>query len=87
MWRGEAGWSAEEERASGGKFDSRPVLLVRFPGQRTGELKTEPFPELETYNMIQAMLRNQFDSPGGVDRWVAEQRSGGRQNLAMNRSR
>ena len=26
-------WSDEEERASGGRFDDRPVLLIHFPGQ------------------------------------------------------
>lgn len=33
MWRPGADWSAEQERASGGHFDERPVLLIHFRGQ------------------------------------------------------
>src|ERR1700749_2329291 len=45
MWRDTDLWSEEEERASKGKFDSRPVLLIHFPASDAGEVRTEPFPE------------------------------------------
>ncbi len=38
MWRGFPGWSRAEERASnGGSFDQRPVLIIHFPGETSGE--------------------------------------------------
>jgi hypothetical protein len=72
MWRPERDWTAEEERASGGKFDPRPFLLIHFPGSDAGEVRTEPFPELATTGVIRAMLTGGIDSQGDLDRWLAE---------------
>jgi hypothetical protein len=70
MWRNAPEWTKEEERASGGRFDPRPVLLVRFPGENAGETRKEPFPELETHGMIEGMLEDQLRSQTALDDWL-----------------
>jgi hypothetical protein len=71
MWRPESAWTPEEERASGGRFDPRPFLLIRFPGNNAGEVRTEPFPELATHSVIRAMLKNEVHSQSDLDRWLS----------------
>jgi hypothetical protein len=72
MWRGGPSWSAEEERASGGKFDPRPFLLIHFPGSNAGELQSEPFPELLEHNLIEAILRDNLHSELDLSQWIGE---------------
>jgi hypothetical protein len=46
MWRNEPGWTKGEERASsGGQFDPRPVLMVHFPGETSGESESVDRPQ------------------------------------------
>jgi hypothetical protein len=85
MWRNEPGWTKEEERASGGRFDPRPVLMIRFPGSNTGELRTERFPELAIDGIIRAMLHNELHSQSELDGWLAKNAGHGGQNLVANR--
>jgi hypothetical protein len=56
IWRPAPGWSAEEERASGGRFDDRPVLLIHFPGQNLGSDVNSVLPELLEHDIIAEML-------------------------------
>jgi hypothetical protein len=66
LYRNDAGWSAEEERASGGRFDDRPVLLIHFPGQNIGADVNAAVPELLEHDMIAGMLRDEINSPGDL---------------------
>ena len=59
IWQGVGLWSKEEEMATGGRFDPRPVLMVRFPGQQTGQEVSEPFDEIRIHEIVARMLRGQ----------------------------
>jgi hypothetical protein len=59
VWQAVGLWSKEEEMASGGRFDPRPVLMIRFPGQQAGRKVSEPFEEIRLHDMIERMLRGQ----------------------------
>jgi hypothetical protein len=59
MWRQTAGWTTEDETASQGRFDPRPVLMIRFPGQQVGHLVTAPFDALRIHEIIEHMLRGE----------------------------
>ena len=83
-WRNDAAWTKEEERASGGRFDPRPVLMIRFPGSDAGELRTEKFPELGTNGIIRAMLQGEVHSQGDLDAWLSKHEGFPSQNLASN---
>ncbi|HEX3435550.1 MAG TPA: sulfatase-like hydrolase/transferase [Pseudacidobacterium sp.] len=72
MWRSDIGWTKEEERASGGKFNPRPVLLIHFPGENSGKTKTAPFAELKTHELIQAMLRRELRSQADLSAWLSK---------------
>ena len=37
MWKMSPMWTDEDERVSQGRFDPRPVLMVRFPGSESGQ--------------------------------------------------
>jgi hypothetical protein len=63
MWKPSQEWSAEEERASGGYFDERPVLLVHFPGQTTGNDLSSALPALLEHDMIADMLLGKINNP------------------------
>ncbi len=62
LWRPAPGWDAEEERASGGRFDDRPVLLIRFPGQNSGDDVSPAVPELLEHDIIAGMLRGKINN-------------------------
>jgi hypothetical protein len=86
LWRGSPSWTAEEERASnGGKFDKRPFLLIRFPRESTGEMRTEAFPELNETEIVRAMLKGRIESPADLDRWLGRREPGSVQYLATNK--
>jgi hypothetical protein len=72
MWKmNNVTWTEEEERATGGKFDSRPVLLVHFPGENNGETKQQPFPEIRERALIDALLQGNLRSQNDLDQWSA----------------
>ena len=66
-------WTDEEERACGGKFDDRPVLLVRFPVRSEGHQVSRPLPELLEHDMIAAMLLGQIGNSDDLDRFISRQ--------------
>jgi sulfatase-like protein len=59
MWRSTAYWTKEDEVASQGRFDPRPVLMIHFPGQQAEHDVTAPFDEIRIHEMIERMLRGQ----------------------------
>ena len=59
IWQGVGLWSKEEEMASRGRFDPRPVLMIRYPGQQAGHEVSEPFDEIRIHEIIERILRGQ----------------------------
>jgi hypothetical protein len=62
MWRHAEGWSDEEERACGGRFDDRPMLLIHFPGQTSGDDVNSALPELLEHEIIAGMLLGKINN-------------------------
>jgi hypothetical protein len=62
LWKPAEDWSAEEERASGGLFDDRPVLLIHFPGQNSGNDVNSSQPELLEHDIIAGMLLGKLNN-------------------------
>lgn len=63
LWRPVEDWTNEEESVSGGKFDTRPVLLIHFPGQKSGREVHASLSEMLEHEMIVGMLRGQIEKP------------------------
>ena len=59
IWQGLGLWSREEEIATGGRFDPRPVLMIHLPGEQAGHVVSEPFDEIRIHEIIERMLRGQ----------------------------
>jgi Sulfatase len=59
MWRFTTVWTKEDEAASHGRFDPRPVLMIHFPGQQTEQDVVRPYDEIRIHEMIETMLRGQ----------------------------
>ncbi len=55
-------WTPEDERATGGRFDPRPVLMVHLPGSTTAQTIARPTSELFVHRILDAVLRNQIHS-------------------------
>jgi Sulfatase len=72
IWRPTPQWTAEEERASGGRFDDRPVLLIHFPGQTSENDMTSPVPELLEHDIIAGMLDGKIENPKELQNFVAQ---------------
>ncbi|MGA8740548.1 MAG: sulfatase-like hydrolase/transferase [Terracidiphilus sp.] len=72
IWRNSPGWTPEEERVSQGRFEPRPVFLVHFPGQTSGDDVTTSTSELIEHGIIEAMLHGQLQSPTNLDALVSE---------------
>jgi hypothetical protein len=51
-WRRAPGWTAEDEMASGNKFDPRPALLVHQPGQLEPVTVNSPFPLIHLHKIL-----------------------------------
>ncbi len=73
MWRVMDDWSAEEQRASGGHFDSRPVLMIHFPGQSSGSDVAAPQPELFERDVIAGMLSGRINNPEDLAAFLTRQ--------------
>jgi hypothetical protein len=70
-WRGFGGkLTGEEEAASKGRFDARPVLSVHFPDERFGSQVTRQFPEFALHEMIERLLGGQIGSADDLARWT-----------------
>ena len=58
MWRPLAGWSAEDERISGGgEWDPRPVLLIHRPGEQDAETVSAPTSLMVVHDSVAAEIR------------------------------
>jgi len=70
MWRSGGAWSPEEEAASHGHFDQRPVLLIHFPGQTKNEDVAAQTPELWEHDMLAAMLQHKMNKPEDLQKFL-----------------
>jgi Sulfatase len=59
MWRLTSSWTEEDEAASKGRFDPRPLLMIHFRGQQEGQVVTSPFESIRMHDIIERMLRGQ----------------------------
>jgi Sulfatase len=59
MWRSTAVWTEEDEAASHGRFDPRPVLMIHFPGQQEGRDVNVPYNAIRIHEIIEHMLRGE----------------------------
>jgi len=59
VWQALGLFTKEEEVASRGRFDPRPVLMIHLPGQQVEHQVSEPFDEIRIHDMIERMLRGQ----------------------------
>ncbi len=59
LWRPTPEWSKEEEIASQGRFDQRPVLMIHYPGQQTERDVNAPFDGIRIHEIIEHMLRGE----------------------------
>jgi hypothetical protein len=59
MWRSTPIWTKQDEAASHGRFDPRPVLMIHFPGQQTEQDVVRPYDEIRIHEMIETLLRGQ----------------------------
>lgn len=84
MWRTDPSWSAEDEHASGGRFDPRPFLLIRFPGEKSDETQTQAFPEIEIHGILDAMLKSEIRSPEELDEWLETHKAATNRVPAVN---
>ena len=73
MWRSIAGLSAEEEAASQGRFDPRPMLMIHFP-QETHEVDvSQPFAQVALHGIIVSILQRHIESASGLEAWLQAQ--------------
>jgi hypothetical protein len=66
-------WSDEEERACGGSFDDRPVLLIHFPNQQTGLDVSALFPEMFEHDIIEQMLLGKIVNSNNMNAFTSLQ--------------
>jgi hypothetical protein len=71
LYRDEEDWSGEEESASHGVFDDRPVLLIHFPSQQSGRDIAAPTSEMIEHDVMASMLRGKIVSPSDLDGFLA----------------
>ena len=71
LWRNTAGsWTDEDEAATRGKFDDRPVLMIRFPGESSGPVISASFDEMLEHGILDEMLRGQMGSAAEMNEFL-----------------
>jgi len=73
LWRPTTDWRPEDTQVSGGRFDPRPLLMVRFAGESEGMTITRAFPLIDMHAMIEAMLAGRMNSAADLETWAAQQ--------------
>jgi hypothetical protein len=73
LWKPAQDWTPEEERASGGRFDDRPVLLIHFSGQTSNREVDAMTPELLEHDMVAGMLTGKIKTPENLAGFLAQQ--------------
>ncbi|HEX3941942.1 MAG TPA: sulfatase-like hydrolase/transferase [Acidobacteriaceae bacterium] len=70
LWKPAPGWTAEDQAASHGKFDPRPVLMIHFPGQTNEMDIPQPYNELGLHSIIDGILRGELTSAAQFEAWL-----------------
>ena len=78
LWRPTTDWRPEDTSVSGGRFDSRPVLIVHFPGDQNGVPVGQPFPLIDMHAMIEQMLAGKMENAAALQAWAASQQPASR---------
>ena len=86
LWRTNESRTAEDGCVSGGEFDPRHFLLVRFPDQIKGELRTRAFPELGIHGILEAMLKGEIHSENDLDAWLQDKDATKAPDIARSQS-
>ncbi|HEX3986900.1 MAG TPA: sulfatase-like hydrolase/transferase [Acidobacteriaceae bacterium] len=73
LWRPTTDWRPEDTRASGGRFDPRPLLMVHFPREDQGITSSRAFPLIAMHGMIEQMLAGRMQNVATLQSWVAQQ--------------
>jgi hypothetical protein len=73
MWRSNGGLSGEEEAASRGEFDARPMLMIHFAQQSSEVIVSQPFPQVALHEIIASMLRGRIQSTPDLETWLKTQ--------------
>jgi len=68
LWKSTIFWNEEDERATGGHFDTRPVLLVHFPGQKEGKDIETAESEMALHDMITQILEGKVAEAADFER-------------------
>jgi hypothetical protein len=72
IWRNKRGWTREDEMASHGKFDPRPVLIVHVPRETAPEQIDRPFPILKEHELIELILHGSVKATD-LENWAQKQ--------------
>ena len=84
VWIHAKGWTKEEEQATGGAFDPRPVLIVNFPGA-IGHCEASDNPQsMMIHDVIIAILRGRANSSGDLLSNLALEHAGDCRSPSVN---
>lgn len=73
-WQNTPSWTPEDQTVSGGKFDPRPVYLVKLPNQQTAATVHQPFSTYRTRALLDAIMTHSgLNTPADLQRWAAKQ--------------
>lgn len=74
LWRHAYGWTREDELASQhGKFEPRPMLMVRFPDETAPEEIGRPVPLLAMHDLVERMMAGEIGNRQQLEAWAARQ--------------
>jgi hypothetical protein len=69
-WNSMPDWTAEDERASKGGFDTRPFYLVKLAGEQKGATIDAPFRALDTRGLMDELLGGRIRTVDDLRAWV-----------------
>jgi hypothetical protein len=67
LWKGSSAWSREDEQATHGRFDPRPVLIVHLPASDERKIISAPISLMFVHTLLESMLHGQIRSESDID--------------------
>jgi hypothetical protein len=75
IWKDSMTWTDEDQAAShGGEFDPRPAYIIKLSNQQTGARIDQSFSAVSTRALLDALIRNQIQTPVDLATWTTLQK-------------
>jgi hypothetical protein len=74
IWKDSMTWTDEDQSASRGEFDPRPVYIVKLPNQQISATIDQRFSAVSTRALLDALMHDHLQTPTDLQTWASRQK-------------